>query len=126
MSVAAAVAAGRREIERTLLNDTCRIRANAAGSEGATGQPQTWPSVTQTVRCQVQVQRPTFGSGGDVIDNALLPRTRAVSLPAGTVAPAPYRIEWVEGGITLEVMGEPLEPGTQGMTTVVNCVEVSP
>lgn len=125
MSVTAAVAAARREIERELLTDTCRIFPNVAGTVGDTGQAQTWPAFGQTVRCQVQTSRPSFGGGGDVIDNALLPRTRAVSLPFGTVVSAPYRIEWVDGGITLEVMGEPLEQGTQGLTTVVNCVEVT-
>lgn len=124
MTVAAAVVAARREIERHLLTDTCAIRPNVAGAVGATGRPQTWPAVAQTVRCQVQTPRPAFGGGGDVIDNAMLPRTRAVSLPAGTVAPPPYHIEWVEGGITLEVIGQLLEPGSHGLVTVVNCVEV--
>lgn len=120
-----AFAAGRRALSALMLSDTCRIRPNVAGAVGAHGQPQTWPGVAAVVPCQLQTQRPAI-PGGEAIDDAILPRTRAVTLPAGTTIAPAYRIEWVQGGITLEVMGETLETGTHGLATVVNCVEVAP
>lgn len=126
MSVTAIAQAAAGIVMRQMLTDTCRIRCAVAGTAGATGQPQTWPGISAVVPCQVQTQRPSFPGGGEVIDNAILPRTRTVTLPTGITIAAPDRIEWAEGHITLEVMGETLETGSHGMVTVVNCVEVSP
>jgi hypothetical protein len=126
MNVTDLVTAAASAVERYMLTDTCRIRRHVDGTAGAMGQPQSWPGVSAVCPCQVQTQRPATTPGSDVVDNAILPRTRAVTLPRGIAVEAPDRIEWVQGHVTLEVMGEQLETGSHGMLVVVNCVEVEP
>lgn len=122
VSLMAAVTAARRQIERDLYRHTCRILPNVEIAGGAKGTIQSWPAASATVRCLVQTQRPSL-TRGETVSDAMLPRPHTVSLPYDTAIKASYHVEWVEVGITLEVIGEPLAPGTNGLTMVVNCVE---
>ena len=63
--------------------------------------------------------------GGEVPDQGWVPKSHALVVPAGTVIADPYRVEWVEGGITLEVVGEPRQRGTDATAVEADCVEVA-
>lgn len=120
MSVASAFARGRRDIQ-SLFPHTCNIRAGVAGTVGANGSPRTWPAVTATVACNVQ--GPRTSPGGE-IDSSMLPHHHIVKMPVDTVVAESDRIEWVEEGITLEVIGEQPRPGSLALSRSVPTVEV--
>jgi hypothetical protein len=120
VNVAAAFTRARQSIA-VLLTDTCRIRAGVAGTVGVNGTPRTWPAVTATVACNVQGPR---SSRSGEIDNTMLPHHHRVKVPVGTVLAESDRIEWVEGGITLEVIGDQTSLGSNSLTHAVLVVEV--
>ena len=111
-------------IHDQFLTDTCRIRPNVAATVGTHGANQSWPTVSETVACAVLKQNATTGGGGDP-DNTWLPNGHTLVVPAGTTLAEPYRVEWVEGGKTLEVIGSPRSRGTDATAVEADCVEVA-
>lgn len=112
-----------RAVHNEFLTDTCRIRPNVAATAGGSGQPQSWPSVSATVSCAV-LKQPSGQGGGEIPDQAWLPNGHLLVVPVGTVLADPYRVEWVEGGITLEIRGTPRARGTDATAVEADCVEV--
>jgi len=109
---------------RLSLSDTCRIRPNVAATPGVQGSAQSWPSISETVACAVTKAAPGTGSG-ETPDQTWLPGGHVVVVPRGTTLAEPYRIEWVEGGMTLEVVGEVRARGTDATAVEADCVEVT-
>jgi hypothetical protein len=118
--VESAVIKGRSAIQ-ALMTDTCQIFPSVAGTPGSQGAARTWPTSTATVVCTVQGPR-TSPSGE--IDNTMLPYHHLVKMPYGTVIAPADHIEWVEGGITLEVLDEARRTGSNSMAQSVATVEV--
>jgi hypothetical protein len=109
-------------VHDAFLADTCRIRPNVAGTVGTNGAPQSWPSISETVSCAVLKQKAI--SAGAEPDATWTPDGHVLVVPTGTTLAEPYRVEWVEGGITLEVVGTVRARGTDATAVEADCVEV--
>lgn len=110
-------------VHDAFLTDTCRIRANVAATPGVQGSAQSWPLISETVACAVLKQSP-ISAGGEGPDATWLPNGHTLVVPNGTVLGEAYRVEWVEGGKTLDVVGTPRTRGTDATAIEADCVEV--
>jgi hypothetical protein len=104
------------------LTDTCRIRPNVAATPGAQGAGQSWPAISATVSCAVLKQSPVSPTGDP--DATWLPNGHTLVVPNGTTLAEGYRVEWVEGGKTLDILGTPRRRGTDATAVEADCVEV--
>lgn len=94
MSIASAVAAGRREIERHLLTDTCEIQTPASTSDSAGGSNDpTWSTVS-TVSCQVS---DLTARSAEIASKLAEVVDKEITIPAATTIAATQRIKHTQG-----------------------------
>lgn len=110
-------------VHDSFLTDSCRIRPNVPSSVTVNGRNQTWPAVTSTVICAV-LKQPTGAGVGEVPDQGMVPNSHTLVVPKGVTLIDPYHVEWIEGGITIEVTGTARARGTDATAVEMDCIEV--
>jgi hypothetical protein len=119
VSVKAMAAVARGMVARTLLSDTCRLKATVETGLDA----HTWPAATGIVPCAVQNPQ----GAGDIgaFDANPAARHKTILLPAGVAVSPSHRIEWVDGSGNTTYEVEAVEQsGSHDFVTVCQCVEV--
>ena len=109
-----AVVAARREIERTLLTDTCRIRPKATLGGAVSGD---------TVACQVQTfdQLSATAAGAASLERGF---DRWVTLATTETVAVGDGVDWIDGDETIRV-GEVDAPGSHALTVTVRGARIA-
>lgn len=116
----AAELADLRAFVESTFPDTCRIQRWSQDASTSGGWGETWEPDDDTVACRVEpsglqaTEQPIAGRVGVV-------QFYAVHVPHTTTLTYRDRIEWVTGGVTLQVVGE--GDGTELAERVVQAVE---